>query len=186
MHLIQYYIELFTGLTSGQSIIILNVVYIILWTIGFMAIVALLAKDRRAAYLAAAFTGPFWLLYYQAYILPSVLSLFLLPALLAVHIRRSYEAGSSAVSFVLIEILIALLLVYLHPSTTLFFIAMLLSLELFTKFKGISKPKINRKTISYLGIALISTVVFFNLGFILFIIHSTIVIYNKMAGGRNR
>ena len=159
LHILQYATQVATGLSPTQSIILLNIGFTILWTISPMLLVEQLAKDKRASYIAAAFTAPCWLIYFQSYIVPSVLSLFLLPLLIALHFRRTSEVGSRAALFVVTEIIIALFLVYLHPTTTLFLIVIFLCFEFSTRFRNIKK--LTKSNYQYFGMILIMTVVFF-------------------------
>jgi hypothetical protein len=158
LHIIQYAVETISGLSSTNSIILINGVFTILWTIGSMLLVEQLTDDKRTSYIAAAFTVPLWLLYYHTYILPSVLSLFLLPFLISLHIRRGKETGSAAVSLTIVEIIITLFLVYLHPSTTIFAIAIFIGLEFSARFSRRFKKE-KSKIYDYLGIISITVIV---------------------------
>lgn len=130
MHFLQAAIELVGGTTPGQALVLINLLFSLLWTLGICVLVHQLAGDMRAVYLAAAFSAPFALLIYHTVALPSILSVMLLPVLFGLHLRRSSVAGWDRVLTIVVEMLVALLIVYLHPVTTLYAIFLMLSFDL--------------------------------------------------------
>jgi hypothetical protein len=129
MHLIQVAIETIGGITAGQAFVVVNLLFAIVWTIGLVVLVQRLAGDVRAAYLAAAFSAPFVLLTYHSLVLPSTLSAMLLPILIALHLRRASARGWDRVATGIAEIVLAFLLVYFHPVTTIYSMALMLAFE---------------------------------------------------------
>lgn len=148
MHFLQVAIQTVAGATPGEALIIINLAFSALWTAGIVMLVRRLAGDMRAAYLAAAFSAPFVLLAYHSFVLPSTLSAMLVPLLLALHMRRSATEGMDRAATVIAELLLAFLLVYFHPMTTLYVMALLVGFEAASRLytwlrrrKGVATPE---------------------------------------------
>lgn len=133
MHFIQLALQEIGGIEPGAAIIIINMVFMVLWTLGTGAFVYAIAQDLRAAYLALAFTAPLSLLSYHNLALPSTLSAYFIPVLLALHLKRTRRGIPGIRSVIITEIILAFLIVYFHPATTLYIIGMLIALEVFPK-----------------------------------------------------
>ena len=129
MHFIQMALQTLGGATPGAALILITLLFAVLWTLGPVLLVGRLAGDARATYLAAAFSAPFALLSYHAFALPSVLSMMLLPIFLALHLRRANTRGWERMATVIAEVVLAFLLVYFHPMTTLYLLALLVAFE---------------------------------------------------------
>jgi hypothetical protein len=135
MHFLQVALQTMGGASEGEAFVMINVAFSLLWTLGLVMLVQQLAGDVRAAYLAAALSAPFVLLVYHTLALPSTLSAMLLPILFALHLRRAATHGWDRAATILAEILLAFLLVYFHPMTTLYAIALLLAFEVGTRLR---------------------------------------------------
>ncbi len=130
MHLLQVALGALGGMTEGQALLSVNITFALLWTAGIVLLAERLAGDVRAGYVAASLSAPFTLLTYHAAALPSTLSAMLMPILLALHLRRSVQAGPERTATVLAEVFLAFVIVYFHPITTVYTLVLLGALEI--------------------------------------------------------
>ena len=124
-HILQVAIEIIGDLTSGQALSYISVLFGVLWPLGPILAAAALAGDVRAGYLGAVFAAPFVLLGYHRDPVPSALSAMLIPVVLAIYLRRNAPTASERVGTVIVQIILAFFIVYYHPVTTVYLIAVL-------------------------------------------------------------
>jgi hypothetical protein len=161
MHFIQFTFEKVGRVSAGEAVILINIIFIALWTLAAGMLAYRLSRDVRVMYLAFAFSAPLSLHIYHTVALPSTLSTFFISMALSLHLQRFDNLKGQKISAALAEIILGLLIVYFHPSSTLFFIALLITIELATRIYSHFHAKSQHKIFTAVPMVTTMVVIFF-------------------------
>lgn len=129
MHILQYALSSISGLSTTVSFVSINLIFILIWSLSTIVLTYYISKEIKAAYIAAAFTACLPLVYYHTVILPSVQSAYLIPLFLSLHFLREFKNTRLLVGIIVSEIFISFLIIFYHPATTYYIIAILVIFE---------------------------------------------------------
>ncbi len=118
-----------TGLSNGVVGVLIYALFSIIYIIGVYLLASVISRNRGQALLITAFAAPFMYSDYHAYLFPAFSSLFMLPLLLYLY-HRLGKSSSNKVQWTILVLILALHIVFHHPVTALFVIAVFLSFGL--------------------------------------------------------
>ncbi len=156
-----------TGFSQGAMVNLLFAFFSVLFMVNIYLLATVIARNRGQALLVTAFASPLIFSLYQVHIHPSFLSLTMVPLLLYFYHKRG-QVGPTQVQNSLLLILLAFLITFFHPITTLFTIGIFLIFGLSQAlYRLVAKHK---KSIplestgigeNYIGLSLIMFIAFF-------------------------
>ncbi len=156
-----------TGLSNGVVGVLIYALFSVIYISSVYLLASVISRNRGQTLLITAFAAPFIYSDLHTYLFPAFSGLFMLPLLLYLY-HRLEKSSSNKVQWTILALILAFHIVFHHPVTALFTIAVLLSFglsailyRLVAKYKKTDLTRTIWLGKNYAGLSLIMFIAFF-------------------------